>query len=71
MGWPDDGRLVVKSLAKSAPQAQGEIKEVCLLGHDGKLEWSQNDEGLIVTLPEEKPCEHAFALKITGQKLVP
>ena len=71
MGWPDDGRLVVRSLGKSSPVAEGEIQEVRLLGHDGKLPWSQSDEGLIVTLPEKKPCEYAFALKITGQKLVP
>src|SRR5208283_2736414 len=28
-------------------------------------------EGLIVTLPEKKPCEHAFALKVLGGGLEP
>ena len=71
LGWPEDGKLVIKSLAKSFPVAKGQIKEIRLLGHDGKLEWSQTDEGLVVTLPAEKPCDYAFTLKITGQKLVP
>jgi alpha-L-fucosidase len=71
LGWPEDGKLTIKSLAKSSPVGKGEIKEIRLLGHDGNLEWSQSDEGLTVTLPAEKPCDYAFALKITGKKLVP
>ena len=37
-----------------------------LLGHEGQLEWSRDESGLTVKLPDRKPCEHAFALKITG-----
>jgi len=65
LGWPDDRKLVVKSLAKGSPLAANEISEVRLLGHNGKLEWSRAAEGLIVNLPEKKPCDHAFAIKIT------
>lgn len=42
------------------------ISEVALLGHDGPLAWSQEADGLTITLPSEKPCDHAFAFKITG-----
>ena len=59
---------MIKSLAKSSPQVEGEIKDVRLLGHDGKLEWSRTAEGLVITLPEAKPCKYAFAFKITGLK---
>jgi len=39
-----------------------------LLGHIGELKWEQTEAGLEVALPVEKPCEHAFVLKIAGEK---
>ena len=68
--WPGD-RLIVKSLAKSSPLVQGQPSNVRLLGCDDKLDWSQTEEGLVVKMPEKKPCEHAFAFKITGLKKAP
>jgi alpha-L-fucosidase len=44
LGWPDDNRLVVRSLATAA----GKISGVSLLGHTGKLDREQTDEGLVV-----------------------
>jgi len=35
-----------------------------MLGIDGDLEWKQDHEGLHVTLPSKRPCEHAYALKL-------
>ena len=67
LGWPDDRKLVVRSLAKPA----GSISAVSLLGGAGKLDWTQTEQGLIVTLPEKKPCEHVFVLKIAGSDLKP
>jgi alpha-L-fucosidase len=60
LGWPDDGRLVVRSLATSA----GKIAGVALLGHAGKLDWQQTTEGLVVKLPSQKPCELAYAFRV-------
>ena len=67
LGWPADRRLVIRSLAASA----GTISTVDLLGHAGKLDWTQTGDGLIVTMPEQKPCDHVFALKIMGADLRP
>ena len=67
LGWPTDGKLTVKSLAGAA----GTIKAVSLLGHEGKLDWTQTAGGLVVGLPAQKPCEYAFALKIVGDHLQP
>ena len=67
LGWPESGKLVIHSLAASA----GRITEVALLGHPDKLTWSQTEEGLVVTLPGQKPCKHAFALKVCGGDLKP
>jgi alpha-L-fucosidase len=67
LGWPEDGRFVVRSLATSA----GKVRKVSLLGHRGKLAWEQTEAGLVVTMPEEKPCDHVFALRIIGTGLKP
>ena len=53
MGWPEDGRLVIRSLAKGNKDFKKSIGSVWLLGH-GKLKARQTEEGLIVSLP--KPC---------------
>jgi alpha-L-fucosidase len=53
MGWPEDGRLVVKSLAKGNTDFKKHISSVYLLGY-GKLKAQQTAEGLVVNLP--KPC---------------
>ena len=53
MGWPQDGRLVIKSLAKGNKDFRKPISSVWLLGY-GKLKAKQTTEGLIVSLPQ--PC---------------
>ena len=67
LGWPDSGRLQVRSLASVA----GKVESVSLLGSTEKLHWAQRDEGLIVRLPQRKPCSHAYVLKIAGHDLKP
>ena len=67
LGWPKNGKLLIRSLASDA----GKITAVSLLGHAGALVWKQGGQGLEVSLPAEKPCEHAFALKILGAGLKP
>jgi alpha-L-fucosidase len=67
LGWPADGKLLIRSLAAPA----GQVTDVTLLGHPQKLAWSQTAEGLVVTLPRKKPCEHAFVFKVLGQDLRP
>jgi alpha-L-fucosidase len=68
LGWPGEGKLVIRSLAQF-PGVTGKIAKVELLGHAGTLEFTHNAEGLAVTLPAEKPCNYAIALKITGTDL--
>ncbi|MCD6508745.1 hypothetical protein J7M22_19260 [Candidatus Poribacteria bacterium] len=36
-----------------------------LLGSDEPVRWSRDPNGLTVTMPDRKPCDHAFVLKIT------
>jgi alpha-L-fucosidase len=42
-----------------------------LLGHKGKLKFTQSASGLVVSLPAQKPCDFAWSLKITGTDLTP
>lgn len=41
------------------------IEDVILLGYNEDLEWKNHGDGLHVTFPEKKPCDYAYALKIT------
>jgi alpha-L-fucosidase len=71
LGWPADGRLVIKSLAKPVTGKANAIKRVELLGHQGKLKFKQTADGLMVTLPERPVSEYTCALRITGDNLRP
>ena len=62
MGWPKDGTLKLHTLKKGGPVS--EIREITLLGNPKPLAFEQTEEALIVNLPGEKPCAHAFSLKI-------
>jgi len=55
MGWPREGQLTIKSLAKGNPDFRKAIKKVYLLGY-GVLKATQTTEGLVVQLP--KPCNN-------------
>jgi len=63
MGWPAK-QAVVASLAAKGKLEVGKIRNVELLGHKGKLKWTQDESGLRVELPEEKPSDHAVTLKV-------
>ena len=40
------------------------VKNVCLVGADVQIEWSQEEDGLLVELPEDLPAEIGYVLKI-------
>jgi len=71
LGWPEDGQLVIKSLASLGGQDASRVKTVSLLGFRGKLEWTQTPEALIVKLPSQRPSKYTCALKIRGANLRP
>jgi alpha-L-fucosidase len=71
LGWPEDGKLLVRSLAKPEGEKFNKLSSVRLLGHKGKLTWTQTPEGLVVKMPSAKPCNYAVTLKIAGSNLKP
>ena len=58
LAWPESKTATVKSLAGK------KVAGVRLLGGDASLKWAQDDKGLTVHLPDQKPCDHAFVLRV-------
>ena len=64
---PADRRVLVTSLATGSPHLAGQrVGSVSLVGHRGRLNWSQDGAGLAVQLPARLPSNHSFALRIRG-----
>jgi alpha-L-fucosidase len=69
LGWPEDGKVAIRSLARTKQPGGNAITTVELLGHAGTLTYEQTAEALVVNLPGQKPCKYAVTLKIAGQHL--
>jgi alpha-L-fucosidase len=67
-GLPSDLSAKASATAEALAK-EGKVSGVTLLGADKPLEFSQDAAGLHVKLPAAKPCDFAYALKITGLKL--
>jgi alpha-L-fucosidase len=67
LGWPPDRRALITSLASPSSLLSGrKVADVSLLGGTGRVEWTQNAQGLAAQLPATPPSEHAVALRIKG-----
>jgi alpha-L-fucosidase len=65
LGWPEDGKALIKSLSKGNSLRQEAINSVEFLGGVG-LKFERKVEGLEVILPDSKPeLNYAFSLKIS------
>jgi len=52
MGWPEDGKLIVKSLARNSEHFKKDIQKVEWVPTKQPLTFERNESGLVVTLPE-------------------
>lgn len=66
MSWPGK-EVTIKSLPKEKSLWLGDIKAIQMLGSKAPLKWVQNDKGITVQLPANKPSEFACILKISGK----
>jgi len=65
LGWPENGKALIKSLSKGNPLRPELVNRVEFLGQ-GNLKFEQKPEGLEVTLPDNKPeLNYAYSLKIS------
>jgi len=67
MVWPEARSAAIKSLATGSPHIEGrKVADVGLLGYGGKIEWTQDDQGLNVKLPDAAPSASAVTLRVKG-----
>jgi len=65
LGWPKDGKVIIKSLAKDSSLYPSEISKIELLGFGSITDFTRDVAGLTITLPVTKPAlSYAYALKI-------
>ncbi len=62
LGWPDGGKLVIKTLAEGSYQKP--IQRVELLGARGPLQFTRDETALSISLPAEKPNDYAYSFRI-------
>jgi len=64
LGWPEK-ETKIRLLGSSRGYLAWPIGNVELLGSKEPVVWSQEEDGLRVSMPATKPCDHAYVLKIT------
>ena len=63
MGWPGKEPSIA-GFGTVSKQQPGKVHNVEVLGHKGKLKWTQDAAALKVELPAGKPCDYAVAWKV-------
>ena len=64
LGWPGES-VVIKTMGSGSTIRSEMIEQIHMLGSTESLTWSQSDVGLRIKLPAQKPCDHAYTLKLT------
>ena len=67
LAWPENGRVSVKTLAEGGEHYPEEIVSVEMLGSDAKIKWNRDTNGLNVELPQSRPSEFAYVLKVRSK----
>jgi alpha-L-fucosidase len=63
LGWPADGNLTIKTLARNAAALPKPVQRVELIGA-GPVKFKQDADGLKLTLPGQPPNEYAYGFVI-------
>jgi alpha-L-fucosidase len=66
MGWPQNGTLLIKSLASQSPYHISNIQKVELLGMNEPLSFEHTQQGLLIKLPQQNVNQPAYVFKITA-----
>ena len=64
LGWPTDGKILIKSLAENSANYPRQIRKVELLGAKSELKWTRGTQGLEIKVPDVPPCKYAFSFRI-------
>ncbi len=64
LGWPADGKILVKSLSEGSANYPRQIRKVELLGSKYEVKWTRGTNGLEIQVPDVPPCKYAFSFRI-------
>lgn len=64
LDWPGKGRKVTLQNITVMNKRIKPVASVSMLGVKESIEWEQSPDGLVIVMPDEKPGEHAFGIKI-------
>ncbi|MFY0598127.1 MAG: alpha-L-fucosidase [Cyclobacteriaceae bacterium] len=68
LGWPESGKVLLKSFSKSELPETLKIKSIKLLGSEETVKWKLNSDGLSLDISEGKVSEIATVFKIDLKK---
>ena len=63
-GWPDGNSVVLETFVKGVTTGDLKVNKVSLLGYDGDIKWEMKDNGLEISMPDEKINEMAIVFKL-------
>ena len=65
LAWPENGEVLIKTLHSNEKiSATNEIVSVKMLGTGKELKWHRDKNGLKVTFPKKRHCEHSYGMEI-------
>lgn len=64
LGWPEDGKIEIKSLGKKSGLGTEGIKSISMLGSKKRIKWQVNDDELLIKLKRSDPGQYAYTFKI-------
>ena len=64
LGWPQDGKIVITSLADNSATYPGRIGKIELLGNKSRLKWTRGPGGLQIEVPAAPQGKHAYSFRI-------
>ncbi|RZL16947.1 MAG: alpha-L-fucosidase [Pedobacter sp.] len=66
LGWPEDGKITIKSLAKGGSLYPNKINKIEVLGLGSVTDFKHNEDGLMITIPGTKPkLSYALVFKVS------
>lgn len=64
LGWPADGRILIRSLASDSRNYPARIGKVELLGSKSEVKWTRGPDGLEIQVSGDPPFKYAFSFRI-------
>ena len=65
LGWPDDGKFRITTLARDSKHFPMNVEKVEMLSPSMPLKFERTSEALIINAPPSKPNPIAYCLRIT------